>query len=93
MNKQDKLIYQQIVEEQPCCYYNNHECNGWLEIHHVFGKYNRNKSTKYKLLVRLCKYHHDNKANDLELKQTYQKKFEDENPDLDFLKEFGRNYL
>ncbi|NCC55880.1 MAG: N-acetylmuramoyl-L-alanine amidase, partial [Erysipelotrichia bacterium] len=89
----DKETYQQVVEEQPYCYYNNCDCKGWLEIHHVFGKYNRDKSTKYKLLVRLCDYHHENNANDLELKQHFQRKFEEENPELDFLKLFGRNYL
>jgi 5-methylcytosine-specific restriction endonuclease McrA len=55
MNKQDKLIYQQIVEEQPYCQL----CGSteWLEIHHIIYKSQLGKTTKDNL-IRLCKKCH-----------------------------------
>ena len=95
MNKQTKAIYNEVVETQPYCYFANHECKGQSEIHHVYPGKNRSNSTKYKMLVRLCDYHHDNLTpeQDLELRQVYQKKFMEMYPDEDFLKIFFRNYL
>ena len=73
----------------------------WIEIHHIFGGANRNKSTEYGLVVPLCHYchneppngvHHNKKRMDW-LRGEGQKKFEETYPDLDFLKVFGKNYL
>lgn len=95
MNKAEKEIYKQIAEEQTYCYFNNQYCKGWLETHHVFRGKNRNNSTKYKMLVRLCNYHHDNMTpqQDLELKKIFQSKFEKQNTNLKFIDIFRRNYL
>jgi uncharacterized protein YeeX (DUF496 family) len=95
MNKQIKAIYNEVLETQTCCYFSNCDCKGQLEIHHVYRGKNRDNSTKYKMLVRLCDYHHDNmtEEQDLELKQVFQEKFIKENPNKDFLKIFYRNYL
>lgn len=73
----------------------------WLEEHHVFGGANRWLSEKYGLKVKLNHYWHNeppigvhhNKGNDRYLKRLAQKAFEQEYPDLDFVKIFGKNYL
>ena len=73
----------------------------WIEIHHVFNSSNRKNSTKYGLVVPLCKYCHNvapngvhqNAENDLKLKQMGQRAFQRVYPDKDFLKIFGKNYL
>ena len=77
-------------------------CNSyhWIEVHHVFGAANRNKSTQYGLVVPLCHYCHNeppngvhhNKANRLALQQLAQTKFEEVYPNLDFRKIFGKSY-
>nr|DAK78461.1 MAG TPA: Recombination enhancement, RecA-dependent nuclease [Caudoviricetes sp.] len=72
----------------------------WIERHHVFGGALRKKSEKYGLVVDLCHWCHNeppngvhfNRENELKLKREFQAKFEREHPDLDFIKEFGRNY-
>lgn len=93
MNKLEKQTYEEVAN-QPNCYFNNKDCNGWFEIHHIFRGKNRNNSTKYGMMTKLCKYHHDNMTpeQDLELKQHFQRKFEAEN-DIDFIDVFRRNYL
>ena len=72
------------------------------EIHHcIYGNSNRKWSEKYKLIVPLCSEHHRgsdlsphfNKDFDLELKRYAQERFQEEYPELDFMKIFGRNYL
>ena len=35
----------------------------WIETHHIFGAANRNKSTKYGLVVPLCKWCHNEPPN------------------------------
>lgn len=73
----------------------------WLECHHLFGGANRKKSTQYGLMVYLCKWCHNeppngvhhNKAKMDWLRAEGQKRFEEEYPELDFLKVFGKNYL
>lgn len=72
------------------------------EEHHVFfGTSNRKWSDKYKLVVPLCHIHHRgsdlsphfNKDFDMKLKQYAQERFQEEYPDLDFMKIFGKNYI
>ena len=72
------------------------------EVHHVmYGNSNRKWSEKYKLVIGLCGEHHRgtllsphfNRHFDLELKKYAQERFQEEYPDLDFIKIFGRNYL
>lgn len=64
----------------------------------IMGK-NRKLSIEYDLRVPLCfdchRLAHDepNQTFNNSLKVEMQKKFESENPNLDFLKIFGRNYL
>lgn len=73
----------------------------WLERHHVFFGPFRKKSEKYGLVVYLCHWCHNeppngvhfNHKNDLKLKAEFQKRFMNEHPEMDFIKEFGRNYL
>ena len=73
----------------------------FLEVHHIMAGANRDKSTKYKLVVYLCSdchrngknAAHRNRVTDLMLKEAGQRAFEREYPELDFLKIFHRNYL
>ena len=75
-----------------------------LDKHHVFGKYNRDKSEKYGLFVHLChdKCHifgidsvHNNAAFDFELKRYAQKKAMEHYQwnEADFINRFGKSYL
>jgi len=70
--------------------------------HHVFyGKGRRALSEKYGMVADLCHLCHTNsnkavhrcRETDLILKQRYQRKFEEQYPELDFVRIFGRNYL
>jgi hypothetical protein len=77
--------------------------NIWLEWHHVFGAALKKKSEKYKLMVRLCHYCHNeppygvhqNKEFRLKLQAIAQKKamahygWSRE----DFRREFYKNYI
>lgn len=72
-----------------------------IERHHVFGASNRKKSEKYGLVANLCHWCHNeppsgihhNWANNLRLKQKYQRQFEKTHSHAVFMKEFGKNYL
>ena len=80
-----------------------------IEVHHVFGGYNRDKSTKYGYVVPLHYTEHPNGAwarmnwvaecdrlseIDTMLKRMAQRHYEDNyGSRFDFIKEFGRNYL
>lgn len=77
---------------------------GWyrdLEKHHIFGGANRKLSEKYKLIVHLCpechrtgkKAVHQDADTNGRLKEYGQRKFQTENPDLDFRAIFGKNHL
>ncbi len=74
----------------------------WLEVHHIMGGYaNRKLSEQYGLMVYLCHYCHNEPPNGVHhnkekmdwLRAEGQKRFEEEYPELDFLKVFGKNYL
>jgi 5-methylcytosine-specific restriction endonuclease McrA len=87
-----------ICEDMTTCYL----CGSsyYIEIHHVFSGFNRSKSTKYGLVVPLCRNCHrgdegvhSNYSKMKYLRKIGQQKFEEKYPDLDFIKIFGRNYL
>lgn len=71
------------------------------EHHIIYGTANRKLSEKYGLKVWLCGKHHNlsnegvhfNKELDMRLKQLAQRRFEEEYPEEDFLRVFGRNFL
>lgn len=71
------------------------------EHHCIYGTANRKLSEKYGLKVYLCtdchrtgKYAvHRCHETDIELKIIAQRRFEEEYPQLSFLRIFGRNYL
>jgi hypothetical protein len=73
----------------------------WIERHHVFGGSNRKKSEKYDLVADLCHFCHNeppdgvhfNRANNLRLKQKYQRIFEHTHTREEFVSEFGKNYM
>ena len=73
----------------------------WIEIHHIFGGANRDKSTEYGLIVPLCHYCHNEPPNGVHhnskrmkyLRQLGQAKFETTYQDKDFIQIFGKNYL
>jgi hypothetical protein len=75
----------------------------WLEWHHVFGAALKKKSEKYKLMVRLCHYCHNeppngvhqNKERRQRLQAYAQKKAMDHYgwSREDFRREFYKNYL
>lgn len=96
MKKYPKSI---ITDEMDCCFICKTTIN--LHIHHIFGAFNRKKSTKYGLIVPLCARHHNmsdegvhfNKKLDIKLKQLAQLKFELNHTREEFIEIFGRNYL
>ena len=93
MNKAEKKVYEDTLELF------NYQCaicgNNQVHLHHIFGGRNRKNSTKYGMIVPLCKYHHDwvHKTNDKTFKKEAQKKFEETHSREEFIKIFGRNYL
>lgn len=88
-----------IISNEKKCYF----CGSthWLECHHLWGGANRNKSTRYGLVVYLCHYCHNEPPNGVHhnrarmdyLRQVGQRAFMQHYPNEDFLKIFGRNYL
>lgn len=72
-----------------------------VEDHHIFfGSRNRKKSERYGLKVWLCHNHHRGKISphfnievDIHLKRIAQKEFEQTHTRVEFMTEFGRNYL
>ena len=88
-----------IIQTEKYCYLCGAE--RLLENHHIFGGANRKKSDKYGLTVWLCHYCHNEPPNGVHhnrrnmdyLKRIGQQAFNEKYPDLDFVFEFGRNYL
>jgi len=82
---------------------------GRIEVHHIFGGYNRDRSTRYGYVVPLLYTEHPNgswaRANwvregdrlseiDMRLKQMAQAHYEEHHGSReDFIHEFGRSYL
>ena len=75
----------------------------WLEWHHIFGAALKKKSEKYKLMVRLCHYCHNEPPNGVHQNREIRRKLQafsqkkamehygwDEER---FIKEFYKNYL
>ena len=96
MGKAKKSILVPDMETCMVCGRPNAECH-----HVIYGNSNRKWSDKYGLVVGLCSEHHRgsdisphfNRDFDLQLKQYAQERFQEEYPDLDFIKIFGKNYL
>ena len=73
----------------------------YLEAHHVFGGANRKKSEEYGMKVYLCLEHHRegpeavHRNHDMMrlVQQEGQRAFHLVYPEIDFRKEFGKNYL
>ena len=72
----------------------------FIEIHHIYSNCNRDKSTKYGLVVPLCrechrgsKGVHSDYSKMRYLREIGQRKFMEVYPELDFMKIFRRNYL
>lgn len=89
----DKEVYQKSSELfNNCCAL----CGSpYIQLHHIYEGKNRKNSTKYSMIVPLCKYHHDwvHKTNYKGFKEKYQKKFEETHTREEFIKIFGRSYL
>ena len=75
--------------------------SGKLEIHHIFGGFNRNNSTEYGLVIPLCRNCHTGSADSVHqsnktmqyLRKIGQQRFEVVYPEKDFIKIFKKNYL
>lgn len=92
MTLQDKKTYEKVCNEQIWCQL----CGSPnIEIHHIFEGRNRKNSTKYGMLVCLCKKHHKwvHSTNYKGFKEKAQKEFEKTHSREEFIKIFGRNYL
>lgn len=74
-----------------------------LQVHHIFSGPNRDNSTKYGMMVYLCRYHHTgdikgnreavhfNRANDLRLKRDAEERWlEDGHTEEEFREIFGK---
>lgn len=94
------MRYESIVQtDTSCCLLcGRTDC---LEWHHVFNASNKKNSEKYKLMVRLCHWCHNeppggvhhNKEVRNHLCALSQKAFTEKYPQLNFLSIFGKNYL
>ena len=87
-----------ILQKEKCCYLCETTLN--LEKHHIFNKFNRNKSEEDGLTVYLCAKHHrgcysphSNRKFDLNLKEIGQEKYEETHTREEFLMRYGRSYL
>jgi hypothetical protein len=75
----------------------------WLEWHHIFGSALKKKSEKYGLVVRLCRYCHNEPPNGVHQNRERRKKLQAyaQNKAMqrygwsveDFIREFYKNYL
>lgn len=92
-NKAEKKVYQDTLElfDYQCAICGNNQ----VHCHHIFEGRNRKNSTKYGMIVPLCKNHHDwvHKTNYKGFKEKAQKEFEKTHSREEFINIFGRNYL
>ena len=73
----------------------------YIEIHHIYGGAFRKKSTKYGLVVPLCRACHNeppygvhfNRERMDQIRAIGQRAFMEHYPDKNFMEEFGRNFL
>lgn len=92
MTNNDKKVYDYITELEPYCVL----CGSpYIQLHHIFEGRNRKNSTKYGMIVPLCRYHHEwvHKTNYKKFKQEAQKEFEKTHTRDEFIKIFGKNYI
>lgn len=90
-----------ISNDINCCY--NCGSSNWIQIHHIFGASNRNKSTKDGLVIPLCQHCHldqkdgihFNKEFRLSIQKLAEKIWIDyyDKTIEDFIERYGRNYL
>lgn len=88
----------QCMRSAPLC--KNRRCYD-IERHHVFGGFNRDRSTKYGYIAPITRELHPNgifapdnwKEIDTMLKRMCQQHFEQTHTREEFIKEFGRSYL
>ena len=92
-SKAEKEVYKKTLElfDYKCAICGNPN----VALHHVFEGRNRKNSTKYGMIVPLCKKHHDwvHKTNYKGFKENAQKDFEKKYSREEFIKTFGRSYL
>lgn len=91
--KKDKAIYRNYNDVTICEICRQQRAK---EIHHMIGGKNRNNSTKYNLLIKVCTECHKRCHSDLNLhyKQRGQELFEEKfGTREEFIIIFGRNYL
>lgn len=48
-----------ITNDLKTCIENNRECSGKVDIHEIYGGKNRGLSKRYKLVIPLCRVHHE----------------------------------
>lgn len=73
----------------------------WIERHHVFGGALKKKSELYGMIADLCHYCHNeppdgvhfNRERRKQLQAAFQRKFEQEHPDIRFQDVFYKNYI
>lgn len=93
-----------IQKDKRCFLCGRNGASDPLDLHHIFGGPYRKKSDRYSLTVYLCHNAchifgknavHNNRAQDLRLKQIGQKAWMEQNGKTkeEFIKEFGRNYV
>lgn len=93
-----------IQKDRRCFLCGRNGASDPLDLHHIFGGPYRKKSDRYGLTVYLCHNAchifgpnavHNNRAQDLRLKQIGQKAWMEQNGKTteEFIKEFGRNYV
>lgn len=87
-----------LVESMELCIVCKRPAQQW---HHVFGSYNRKKSTEYKYIIPLCEEHHTgtngvhrNRQMDIHFKQMAQRHYEKNHGSRrQFIKEFGKSWI
>lgn len=91
-------MYKNIMSDVRRCYLCGSYSN--IEYHHILGGGKRKLSTKYGLVVPLCRECHrgsdgvhSNYSKMRYLRECGQRRFQEVYPELDFMKIFGRNYL
>lgn len=94
-----KQLWSVFTDDMDHCYYTG---SPYVERHHIFASYNRNRSEKYGFVIPLREDLHPNGANasqsgrllDTQLKQMAQAYYEEHyGTREDFIKEFNKSYL
>ena len=86
------------LNEKECFFCGSHDA---LQVHHIFGFYNRKKATEDGLCVWLCRRHHTDPKTGVHynremadrLRMIGQQKYEETHTREEFIRNYGRNYL